>query len=38
MGLLPAGERAQNRQLNKGSDDVHDAELIEEGEGEQNRG
>ena len=38
MGLLPAGGGTQARQLNKGADDVHDAELIEEGEGDQNRG
>jgi phage shock protein A len=33
MGLLPAG-RQENRQLNRGSssDDIHDAEVIEEGE------
>jgi phage shock protein A len=37
MGLLPAGGGAGTRQLKKG-DDVHDAELIEEGEGEQSRG
>lgn len=37
MGLLPAGQNAQSRQLNKGGD-VHDAELVEEGEGEQGRG
>ncbi|HEU5042471.1 MAG TPA: PspA/IM30 family protein, partial [Gemmatimonadales bacterium] len=38
MGLLPAGGAGQARQLNKGAEDVHDAELIEEGEGEQSRG
>jgi phage shock protein A len=38
MGLLQAGGGAQAKQLNKGADDVHDAELIEEGEGEQSRG
>jgi len=32
MGLLPAGGAAGSKQLNKGADDVHDAELIEEGE------
>jgi phage shock protein A len=33
MGLLPAGQ-AESRQLNRGSvaDDIHDAEVIEEGE------
>src|SRR5688572_23300062 len=38
MGLLPAGGGAPARQLNKGGEDVHDAELIEEGEGDQTRG
>jgi phage shock protein A len=32
MGLLPGGNAEQNRQLNRGEDDVHDAEVIEEGE------
>jgi phage shock protein A len=31
MGLLPGGQQ-QARQLNKGSADVHDAELVEEGD------
>jgi phage shock protein A len=31
MGLLPGGQ-GENRQLNRGSDDIHDAEVIEEGE------
>jgi phage shock protein A len=35
MGLLPAGSGGETRQLNKGAEDVHDAELIEEGDGEQ---
>jgi phage shock protein A len=30
MGLLPGG--GQSRQLNRGGDDIHDAEVIEEGE------
>ncbi len=38
MGLLPAGGGEEARRLHKGADDVHDAELIEEGEGDQNRG
>jgi len=38
MGLLPAAGGNQARQLRKGAEDVHDAELIEEGEGEQSRG
>ena len=42
LGLLEksvtAGDNAQARQLNKGADDVHDAELIEEGEGDQSHG
>ena len=37
MGLLPSGGAGESRRLNKGGEDVHDAELIEEGEGEQNR-
>jgi phage shock protein A len=37
MGLLPSGGGGSAKQLNKGTDDVHDAELIEEGENEQNR-
>jgi phage shock protein A len=32
MGLLPAGGAGQTKQLNKGAGDVHDAELVEEGE------
>jgi hypothetical protein len=31
MGLLPGGQ-GENRQLNRGSEDIHDAEVIEEGE------
>jgi phage shock protein A len=38
MGLLPPSGAGGTRQLNKGSEDVHDAELIEEGENEQSRG
>ena len=37
MGLLPPSEGGSAKQLNKGADDVHDAELIEEGENEQTR-
>jgi phage shock protein A len=32
MGLLPASGAAQTKQLNKGAGDVHDAELVEEGD------
>jgi len=32
MGLLPAGGPGQAKQLNKGAGDVHDAELVEEGD------
>jgi phage shock protein A len=32
MGLLGAGQGQPSRQLNKGSADVHDAELVEEGD------
>jgi hypothetical protein len=32
MGLLPGGGAGQNRQLNSGAEDIHDAEVIEEGE------
>jgi phage shock protein A len=32
MGLLPGGKQQPARQLNKGSADVHDAELVEEGD------
>jgi phage shock protein A len=32
MGLLPAGGAGQTKQLNKGAGDVHDAELVEEGD------
>jgi phage shock protein A len=31
MGLLPAGQ-GENRRLNRGTEDIHDAEVIEEGE------
>jgi hypothetical protein len=31
MGLLPGGG-GQNRQLNSGAEDIHDAEVIEEGD------
>src|SRR5512134_2843820 len=34
MGLLPAGP-GNNRQLGKGAETVHDAEVVEEGEGEK---
>jgi phage shock protein A len=37
MGLLPPAAGGSTKQLNKGADDVHDAELIEEGENEQSR-
>ena len=33
MGLLPAGGAGQSRQLNRGAEDIHDAEVIEDGEG-----
>jgi phage shock protein A len=32
MGLLAAGQGQPTRQLNKGAGDVHDAELVEEGD------
>jgi hypothetical protein len=32
MGLLGAGQGQPSRQLNKGNADVHDAELVEEGD------
>src|SRR5438093_2049245 len=32
MGLLPAGDSEEAKQLNRGSGDVHDAELVEEGD------
>jgi len=32
MGLLPAGQDQQSRQLNKGGDEVHDAEVVEDGD------
>jgi len=32
MGLLPSGQGQPTRQLNKGAGDVHDAELVEEGD------
>jgi hypothetical protein len=32
MGLLGAGQGQPSRQLNKGNGDVHDAELVEEGD------
>ncbi len=32
MGLLPAGESAQTRQLNRGAGEVHDAEVLEDGD------
>jgi len=32
IGLLPAGGAGQTRQLNRGSGDVHDAQLVEEGD------
>jgi phage shock protein A len=35
MGLLPAGESSQTKQLNRGSQDIHDAELVEEEEHEK---
>jgi phage shock protein A len=35
MGLLPAGGGAQAKQLNRGSQDIHDAELVEEEEHEK---
>jgi phage shock protein A len=35
MGLLPASEAAQAKRLNRGSSDIHDAELVEEEEHEK---
>jgi phage shock protein A len=35
MGLLPAGGATQAKQLNRGSQDIHDAELVEEEEHEK---
>ncbi len=35
MGLLPAGGAAEAKQLNRGSQDIHDAELVEEEEHEK---
>jgi phage shock protein A len=35
MGLLPGGSPANNRQLGKGSEAIHEAEVVEESEGEQ---
>jgi phage shock protein A len=35
MGLLPAGGAAQAKQLNRGAQDIHDAELVEEEEHEK---
>jgi hypothetical protein len=32
MGLLPPAQGQPSRQLNKGAGDVHDAELVEEGD------
>jgi phage shock protein A len=32
MGLLPPAQSQPTRQLNKGAGDVHDAELVEEGD------
>jgi phage shock protein A len=32
MGLLPAPGAGENRQLNRGAEDIHDAEVIEEGD------
>ena len=32
MGLLPGGQGQPARQLNKGGDEVHDAEVVEEGD------
>jgi len=37
MGLLPAGGNAQAKQLNRGGDDVHDAEVIEDGDAGSSR-
>jgi hypothetical protein len=37
MGLLPSGGAGESRRLNKGGDEVQDAELIQEGEEEQSR-
>jgi hypothetical protein len=31
MGLLPGGQ-GESRQLKRGAEDIHDAEVIEEGE------
>jgi phage shock protein A len=35
MGLLPGGGTANNRQLGKGAETIHDAEVVEESEGEK---
>ncbi len=37
MGLLAAGGTAQAKQLNRGNEDVHDAEVLEEGDTGQSR-
>jgi phage shock protein A len=37
MGLIAAGGHGQAKQLNRGVDDVHDAEVVEEGDGGQTR-
>jgi phage shock protein A len=37
MGLIAAGGPGQAKQLNRGVDDVHDAEVVEEGDGGQTR-
>jgi phage shock protein A len=39
MGLLAPGQGQQTRQLNKGAgDEVHEAEVVDEGDGESGRG
>jgi phage shock protein A len=37
MGLLPAGGGGQAKQLNRGGEEIHDAEVVEEGDGGQSR-
>ena len=37
MGLLPAGGSGPAKRLNRGPDEVHEAEVVEEGEGDQPR-
>jgi phage shock protein A len=37
MGLLPAGGAGQTKQLNRGVEDIHDAEVMDEGDGGPSR-